>query len=394
MIINKPKVRIENEIEISSYIEFDDGNSFNLSFYVDLSYKKEIEGNENLTNSFLICLLPTAMLIGEDIRVEDSVSKRLYYSIIDTIQPILNQFKKEYKIVKISAPLKCANKGKPNKKAATGFSAGVDSFFTIQKHWNNDDCYKSVEALVVANVYNKRQSAMFEDYVNILRKSSKELGLPLIEIRSNLANHLKSDYYSSHTLITLGAIMLLSNVIDTYYYSSTYSLSDSISYMYKGTDDIGAYDAKLVPALSTDDISFIPCGTGVTRMDKVRSIIKFPASYSNLNVCMSPNDINCGVCGKCTRTIMALYCTGKLERYKNVFDVEKWERSKRKHIIMALISPSPFMKDIVNYADRENIELAPKSVRFITNILRRILDIFPYKKVSKLSYIYRGKLRS
>lgn len=83
--------------------------------------------------------------------------------------------------------------------------------------------------------------------------------------------------------------------------------------------------------LSTESTDFYITGLEKTRLEKVDFISKFPITYDNLNVCYYGEN-NCGHCEKCVRTQFELMALGKLELYKNVFDIPKFYRDKNKYM--------------------------------------------------------------
>nr|WP_302141639.1 hypothetical protein [uncultured Schaedlerella sp.] len=68
---------------------------------------------------------------------------------------------------------------------------------------------------------------------------------------------------------------------------------------------------------------------------------------------------NCGRCAKCTRTEVALYGLGKLERFSNVFDVESFEKDREWYFEkMLLYEENMDCKEALNFVEQRGVDLA------------------------------------
>jgi hypothetical protein len=66
----------------------------------------------------------------------------------------------------------------------------------------------------------------------------------------------------------------------------------------------------LDPLWSSEAVQIVHDG-GETRMNKLRVLVQYPEVLARLRVCWeNPGSYNCGLCGKCVRTMLGLYALG------------------------------------------------------------------------------------
>ena len=102
-------------------------------------------------DAFLLGLLPYAMVLGLDIDVEGEISERLYFQLSGLFIPALASYTKYFKRIDISCSLN--HDTLPTAGAiGTGFSGGVDSFYTICNNMNNSTPNYNLTHLSFVNV--------------------------------------------------------------------------------------------------------------------------------------------------------------------------------------------------------------------------------------------------
>jgi hypothetical protein len=111
--------------------------------------------------------------------------------------------------------------------------------------------------------------------------------------------------------------------------------------------------------LSTETLECISTGSEFSRLEKTLKMSKVPDAHNWLNVCISPDVTtgkNCSVCPKCCRTLLTLEVLGITDEFKNVFNLDKWQRIRRRYVItgLAAIDKDPYIKEIVSYAEKNN----------------------------------------
>lgn len=283
-------------------------------------------------DAFLVALLPYAMQNSLDILSDGTVSEKLELQISKFLMPVLTKYSDVYNEISISIKNKSDLNINEVKCCATGYSRGVDSFDTIKETLSCGE--QSLTHLTFFNVGSHRSTAnytseqsleLYNKRLSTVKKSSEIFGLPLIDVNSNLGEHLTLPYVTIHHFCSFSAVLALQKLFRIYYYSSGYSIDNfSIHKCDKGS---AFYEPLLAELLSTESTTFYISGLNKTRLDKIKSISEFEPSYDNLNVCYY-EDKNCGKCEKCLRTQLELMSIDKLELYKNSFDINKFEQTK------------------------------------------------------------------
>ena len=134
MHISNPRVKLDNgrAYLISTVEETQRCVKRDLWFSVPKQYKRFL-CTETL-DAMLVALLPIAMAVGEDIVCDAPVSKRLFFNLINTIQPVFAKIVKGAKYINIHVP-SFAIYCNPANGVGCGCSLGVDSlasFFAQQ----------------------------------------------------------------------------------------------------------------------------------------------------------------------------------------------------------------------------------------------------------------------
>jgi len=78
-----------------------------------------------------------------------------------------------------------------------------------------------------------------------------------------------------------------------------------------------------------------PPGATLSRFQKMEDLSEFEPSFDFLSVCYNGSR-NCGRCEKCVRTMLILDALGKLDLYRNVFDVDRYRENKQRHLRLIL----------------------------------------------------------
>jgi ABC-type glycerol-3-phosphate transport system permease component len=245
------------------------------------------------------------------------------------------------------------------------------------------------------NVYNKSH-VLFDKYTEQLLEAADACNLELLAVDSNLAEVIEESYYRSHTMITVAAAYILSGRIGTFLYSSGFPFEWILSTTLINKEDIAWYDPFLLPLLTSENSEVLPSGTSASRISKLEKISNFAPTFRHLNVCQYPGKtpVNCGKCGKCTRTLLGLDALGVLEKYRTVFDVDAYKKNRWQHIVYAHLHPSPYVQEIIRYASGHG---RPFMNGFVASVLRaagRVLSTMTPASIRKMvAFMYRGPIR-
>ncbi len=347
----------------------------------------------------MLGLLYPAMRAGENIHVKGEISAQLLRSLNHDVILFLKKFDTTLNSIQITADA-TNSQNFQGKGIGTGFSGGVDSFSTLLDRYISEDSQeKKLNGLLFLNVgshgwgegLDKQECAhkLFLARYKYLHTFTEEIGLPFIQIGSNLHSFYPEGHQKTHTLTAIAAVLAMQKFFCRYYYASSglnHSQIEKFSTRYRGID-IGAYgDPTLLPLLSTEALVFQDDGTQYTRVEKIKKIANYEPTYRFLNVCVAwnvsvtwrKNSVeNCSACPKCWRTIMPLKIIGKAKDFDSVFDLNKYQNEHEHSFQISQVINQyidPFASSIIALA---------KSHKY------RIPGLFKYKIVTLLKKILR-----
>jgi hypothetical protein len=253
-----------------------------------------------------------------------------------------------------------------------GFSAGVDSFCTLLSHTRADTPRElRLSGLFYNNVGSHgRGSAgacLYALRERRIRAFAAQAGLPLIAVNSNLDAVLGVSFQRTHTLRNVAVSLLFQKVCGTFLYSSLVHYRDVRA---RDVTDMSYADPILLPLLRTETSACQSVGSEYTRFDKTRLISEHALGHTGLDVCVSHSPsatINCSACWKCLHTELALDLLGALDRYREVFQLERYQRCRTLYIASVLQSRDPLVREL-----REQIEQLAFAVPRASSVLSRL----------------------
>jgi hypothetical protein len=294
-----------------------------------------------------VALLYPAMLASMDLVLEATVSRRLLHAMQGDMQALLSLYDSRLKRIQVRAEPRQSDEAAASGRIATGFSAGIDSFATLRLYSGNENPLH-VTDLTVHDVgafghlrdsrqgfdFTRRRAAAFAD--------SKGYGFYSVE--SNLAPFFRagdlpsSVFENSHTLRNASAAHALQSVLGVFLYSSTYPYQEIGLYHATQTRPLStAYlDPILLPLLSSERLTLLSAGAGLSRAEKTALIADDPDAQAMLDVCVAPEQKrqeaerpNCSACFKCVRTMFTLEAFGKLDLFHTRFNIDAFRRNRR-----------------------------------------------------------------
>lgn len=382
--IASPKVVYEENSAILYTDVIIDGKSDTIWFKVDKKYGEYLCYERS--DAYVIAMLNYAMRNGHDIECEAPITEDLYYNIDNYLVDALVKHNKEFYRTIIQAEV--ASETLPSFGAVgTGISCGVDSLHAVANQTNLIFKNHNITHLTFNNVGShgegKRASDLFAKRCERPIRFAKEYGFEIIVSDSNLMDIIKQVHFESHTYSSLFPVYCLQKLYSIYYYASA-----GFGYHEFRLDerDCGAYELLSLPLFSTNRLRIYSEGEGLSRMDKLKDIVRYKPSYKYLNVCLSSED-NCGKCEKCVRTLLGIDALGELERYKDVFDIEYYRKHKKWYIQQLVIQKS--------LGKHDYIELSTYFKNDITLIMLgkalpyKILHWFPFLRDSHIHKIVK-----
>ena len=331
-------------------------------------------------DGFLVALLYPAMVFNEDIEIEGIVSKRLLRNITTYVEDILLAYNPQLHRITITVKETTSEILSSAKHIGTGFSGGIDSFATIYNNYvlENDPEYK-IDTLIMLNVgshgkyTDQKTIGLFKSRYNFLKRYPDIIGVPFILVDSNIHFYYKE--WDRH-MLTLGlnltaGILLLQGKLKKYYVASTgynYDQWIDIATQKRNISLDGFCDPFLIHLLSSETMEFILDGMQHTRVQKTMDISNYSLTRQFLDICWfdEPQIKGCGVCEKCARVGLTLSAVGKLDGYKDVFNVEVFRKYEQRLMCDAILNYKKdiFMRDIVDFAKKNSQKYPPYFIAF------------------------------
>ena len=334
--IEQPKLTSnENEARLETYITID-GIRKQVWFSVDKEYESYLCYERS--DAYVIAVLNYAMRNGHDIICEAPITEDLYYNIDKYLIDALVQYNKNFYRTKIEAPitnvrLRCAG------AVGTGISCGVDSLHALAKQTNLKFSNHNITHLTFNNVGShgegEKAQALYKQRLERPKRFAEEYGFKFVASNSNLMDVIEQNHFKTHTYSSMFPIFCLQKLYSVYYYASSgynyheFNLADASS------RSCGSYEMLSLPLFSIRNLRIYSEGEGLSRMDKVKSIVNYKPSYKYLNVCLKDGD-NCGTCEKCVRTLLGLDALGKLDEYSQVFNIQYYKLNKKWYLLQML----------------------------------------------------------
>ena len=337
---------------------------YEMWFEVEEEYKKYLCNEKE--DAFLIAVLPYAIKHELNIVVEGCISSKLYYQLDKCLIPLLC---KKFGKKKIQISSKLDNSTLVHENAVgTGVSCGVDSFYTMLKNTNLEEKEFNITHLTffnagasgrfggeeARNLYNVRKEKA--------RKFAEDNNCKFVCVDTNMNEFLMMSHIATHTFRSLACVLAIQKLFSKYYYASA---GDDFDDTKISTESTAYYDILNVQCLSNENVQFYSDGVGVSRLEKIKEIVKYPVTYDWLNVCID-EDRNCGYCPKCKRTQLEVDSIGKISKYEKVFSLNYFYKNRNKFLADMLIQKQKnfYFKEIYNEYKNNNIKI-PISVYFV-----------------------------
>lgn len=317
-------------------------------------------------DAFLVGVLPFAMMSGNDIVVRDiPISESLYWSLTQEFIPTMGKYSKLFRCINVDCEI--TNIQYNPSGVGAGFSAGIDSFYTILRNLDKGTSSHNLTHLTFFNVGacgygsdhgGKEAEKVFHERIEQFEPIVNKLGLKMVKVNSNLNDFKPVNYNWIHSFRSASAVLILQKLFSKYYYSSGAPLT------YFGLDyhDSANYDILSSRCFSTESTQIYSVGLWEDRIEKVKYISRYPITYDVLNVC-NDEAMNCCVCDKCIRTMGELYALGKLQEYKKSFDVDRWFSHLTKYLSRVISKKydgtveAKFNQEILDTAKKNGIKI-------------------------------------
>ena len=358
-------------------------------YYIDLFFRVEKKYKDYLcadrADAFIAAILFYAMVCGEDIISEAPVSDEILYKCNHQLIPLLCNARSGFKRIFVHADTSVERFLNTPSGVATGMSCGVDSFASLQKHHFDDipNKYKLTHLTYfdAGNVYRlfdeeeKDEEILYDRLESTAsikcenaRKVATAVGLDFVSVYSNIDRALYRGAYMHSAVYRNCACALALQKLFGFYINSTEGFPVFYPSLKGGSAE---YELAILNSFSNKNLEFLLGCIEQTRFERTEKIADNPIVQQNLDVCW--NFSSCGVCGKCYRTQLTLEVLGKLDLFKNVFDVEKYNKNRKIAYAWLLhYKKSAFNSEIIKEAKRRNVKI-PK-ISYLISIIYTLLD--------------------
>ena len=372
------------------------------TIWIAVEDKNEDMLTDDVYDAFVLVPLYLGMQYGQDVHIEGKISPRLYHNIKHYLMRIFDNFSDDTKSVNFMVDgFKIAEKG-PVDLIGTGISCGIDSFTTIYDNFieTTDENFR-VNSLFFANCgthgdyEDEKTRKLWLDRALLNKRAADELRLPMYLIDSNFhAFTHKIGEEKLGYLAIYSCALGLQKYIKRYVAASSSSYDDNSRFSLIERDvDIAGYAETYMPHLiSTEGFELVIDGCQYTRAEKTEKISDWNIVQKYLNVCVHPKEHgeNCSACSKCMRTLMVLDTINKLDKFKNVFDIETYYKKNRyyKYFFVAHEKKDIQSYALIRYLRQHKFKLPTKifiSIRygiynFIIKAVRKTKNIINNKK--------------
>jgi len=299
------------------------------------------------SDAYVIAALPYAMRTRQDIICDAPVTEDLLFQIETELVPAMTKKSSLYPTtvfadVAPSLPKKSSIDQRTGKKetgaVGAGFSLGVDSFYAVETLRNDRFPSQQLTHLAqhdvgASNVCYWRfgHAAARDALYDRSRKCAVELGIPLLQTKSNLEVCLPGDFELTATFNNIFAVYCMQEFWRTYHLGS-----HGCGLLPLAFDDMDSrytsfYDILTLECLSTPGLRLYSSGMSETCLEKIWAFAHLKEAQKYLHVCTAESS-NCMNCGECKRTLICLDILGCLDLFSGVFDVDYYREHRLEYL--------------------------------------------------------------
>ena len=289
---------IDGTHRISAQLIKPSGVKLDRWFQVPEQYSEWMSQN---SDPFLLSCIYLAMQERIDIRVNGAPVSKLLLRNLREFQQIWKSWNKNLTAIEIRADSE-EEMPTTNGQAVLAFSGGVDSVYSAVSRLEENSDRLHPQLVMAVHIGGMDQTindarSFFATHES-LKSTAKLMDLPLIPLLTNI-RHGTPDWENSHGSLLAAALHSLSAKFTQGIISSTAPYELLFPW---GSNPVSDH------WLSSHRMEIWHEGAGHRRFSKIQKLQKHPDLISNLRVCWRNRDTarNCGVCGKCRFTIMAL----------------------------------------------------------------------------------------
>lgn len=318
-------LRVDGNVRLVGEIENDAGARLDTYF----SFPERFEDLVSMSaDPFAACMLAPAMAAGEALTIEPPVSPQLLLGL-HRIRDMFVSWFPEYRRVEIRARARDERAYPASGHAATFFSGGVDSFYTLLKYLRHESLPAPMTHVIFMRGIETRLEYVdgYDDSLRLNREVMSALGVEVISGETNIRTTSRLHWEMRYVGSGLAATALaLSRGLD---YVCVPSGSSYLDIAPRGSSPL------VEERMSSENVRILYDGAELSRAEKVGRIVEWDRDLvlRHLRVCIKNRGgaYNCGECYKCVRTAVALAIVHAWDDSSNFRNrsTAHWEQSAR-----------------------------------------------------------------
>lgn len=316
-------------------------------FELDKQFQPMIDTES--VDAFFILYTWLAMERGLNLRVEGKVSRRLADAVTQDIKKMFLALCPRLHEIAIDVLNPESSWPESSTVSATGFSGGVDSWYTALQAAENGTPYSYYLFASTGQHGKNSVEDFFAQRFAIAESALRTMGKPLIAVDSNIDRIFREEFQQRDVIGNIACALILQQGISRYDYSSSYAPEDLGVFEHY---DMSIMDPYLLPLLNTERIRFFSIGDEAGRIEKLEYVASKDLFSNEIYVCIKKiNPIkNCGYCFKCRRTQLALESIDRMNLLKNNFDFYFYKKIRLSSMV-----------GLFSSAEKSNLDLEIKS---------------------------------
>ncbi len=271
-------------------------------------------------HAFLIAGALPAMYYGEHrVAINAEICPELKDGLLTVMHWLHHWFKDRCQPIQIESKTRTSlpNPRTPDRKGLF-FSGGIDAWANLRVNRLHIplEYPGSIKDCLVVDGLTKSSRDYFETAVTSFSAVSKEIGITIIPVYTNIYSHLMDldrDYHFWRDTFNGAALAAIAHAFNRRLTLASISSGNDIP--------------NLVPMgshpfidlhYSSHDLKISHEGITLSRLEKTKLVADWDIALQNLTVCNMPDkppgQLNCGQCEKCVRTMTTLVALGKLDK--------------------------------------------------------------------------------
>ena len=272
-------------------------------------FSKSITPPDDLDcDSYLLAIIMDAMAEDREIRVKGSVSLGLLANLIE-YQGAWNKWLPEtYTVIDIKVDAIRENE-QPVPGAICAFSGGADSMFSVWRHSQGKNSYRTINIKLCTLVHGfdipLEDTTAFSNIVQKAITTLDDVDIEFTPIKTNYREISCADWRYANGTALIATLANFKSVAGTCIVGSS-SPYNHLAIPWGSTPIVDFL-------LSSDNFIVMHDGASHSRTEKVKEISDWEVGIENLRVCWR-GDLkggNCGTCEKCIRTKLNFLAAGK-----------------------------------------------------------------------------------